>query len=88
MEKDGPISGMTVHFMDGKKMRFVWPVQAKDNYDLLRKTQLVLDRPYLCFETDTGMVVIPMANVKYIETAPRPTTVPEFFFKDVRMVES
>ncbi|MBE0625028.1 MAG: hypothetical protein IH606_09485 [Burkholderiales bacterium] len=87
MEKDDARGGMTVHFMDGKKMRFVWPKQATDNYDLLRKTQLVLDRPYLCFETDTGTVVIPMANVKFIETAPRPASVPEFFFKNVRVVE-
>jgi hypothetical protein len=87
MEKDELNSGMTIHFMDGTRMRFVWPIQAKDNYDLVRKTQLVLDRPYLCMETDTGVVVIPMANVKYIETAPKPPSVPEFFFRNVRMVE-
>jgi len=31
--------GMTVHFMDGSRMRFAAPKQAKDDWDAIRKTQ-------------------------------------------------
>ena len=79
--------GMTVHFMDGTRMRFVGPKQAKDNWDAIRKTQLILDRPYLCLETEESAMIIPLANVKYIETSPKPPSLPEFFLKDIRLVE-
>ncbi|HUU71294.1 MAG TPA: hypothetical protein VMW70_01615 [Burkholderiales bacterium] len=79
--------GLTVHFMDGSSMRFVGPKQAKDNWDAIRKTQLILDRPYLCLETEDSAMIIPMANVKYIETSPKPLSLPEFFLKDARLVE-
>ena len=79
--------GMTVHFMDGSTMRFVGPKQAKDNWDAIRKTQMILDRPYICLETEESVIIIPMANVKYLESSPKPPSLPEFFLKDVRLVE-
>ena len=79
--------GMTVHFIDGSKMRFVGPKQAKDDWDAIRKMQLILDRPYLCLETGESAMIIPMANVKYIEASPKPTSLPEFFLKDTTLVE-
>ena len=79
--------GLTVHFMDGTKMRFTGPKQAKDDWDAIRKTQMILERPYLCLETDDSAIIIPMANVKYIEASPKPTSVPEFFLKDVHLVD-
>jgi hypothetical protein len=81
------VRGMTVHFMDGTRMRFVGPRQAKDDWDAIRKMQLVLDRPYLCLETEDSAMIIPMANVKYIESSPKPSSLPEFFLKSVRLVE-
>jgi hypothetical protein len=78
--------GLTIHFMDGSKMRFTGPKQAKDDWDAIRKMQLVLDRPYLCLETEDSAMIIPMANVKYIEASPKPSSVPEFFLKDVHLV--
>ena len=57
--------GMTVYFMDGSKMRFTGPKQAKDDWDAIRKTQMILERPYLCLETEDSAIIIPMANVKY-----------------------
>ena len=82
------IRGMTIHFMDGSKMRFTGPAQAKDNWDAIRKMQLILDRPYLCLETEDSSIVIPMANVKYIETSPKPPSLPEFFLRSIHVVEN
>jgi len=79
--------GLTVHLMDGTKMRFTGPKQTKDDWDAIRKTQVILDRPYLCLETEDSAIIIPMANVKYIEVSPRPSALPEFFFKSVHLVE-
>ena len=71
--------GLTVHFMDGTTMRFT----ASSN-----SPWAVLERPYLCLETEDSAIIIPMANVKYIETSPKPSSVPEFFLKNVHLVES
>ena len=84
---DKDIRGMTVHFMDGTKMRFTGPKQAKDDWDAIRKMQLILDRPYLCLETEDSAIIIPMANVKYIESSPKPTSLPEFFLRSIHVVE-
>ena len=78
--------GMTVHFMDGSRMRFVGPKQAND-WGAIRKTEPILDRPYLCLETDDGATIIPMANVKHIQTSPKPPSLPEFFLKNTSLVE-
>lgn len=80
--------GMTVHFMDGSKMRFTGPKQAKDNWDAIRKMQLILDRPYLCLETEDSAIIIPMTNVKYIESSPKPPSLPEFFLNSIHVIES
>lgn len=79
--------GLTIRFMDGSKMRFAGPKQAKDTWDAMRKIQNILDRPYLCFETDDGVVVVPTANIKYFQFAPKPQGIPEFFIKGTRIVE-
>lgn len=79
--------GMTVHFMDGSRMRLTGPKQAKDDWDAIRKTQMILDRPYLCLETEDSAIIIPMANVKYIETSPKPSSLPEFFLRSIHLVE-
>ena len=79
--------GLTVHFMDGTRMRFTGPKQAKDDWDAIRKMQLVLERPYLCLETEDSAMIIPTANIKYIESAPKPTSLPEFFLRSVHVVE-
>ena len=79
--------GMTVHFVDGSRMRFTGPKQSKDDWDAIRKLQMILDRPYLCFDTEDSVIIIPMSNVKYIETSPKPTSVPEFFLRGVHLVD-
>lgn len=88
MRDDEVHNSITIRFMDGSKMRLVGPRQAEDSWDALRKLQSILDRPYLCLETEDGAVVIPMANVKYIESYPKPPKLPEYFLRNTRIVES
>ena len=80
--------GLTVHFVDGSRMRFTGQKQSKDDWGAIRKLQTILERPYLCFETEDSAIIIPTANVKYIETSPKPSSVPEFFLKGVHLIES
>lgn len=87
MKRDEERGTITIHFMDGTKMRIAGPKQAKDNWDSIRKQQLVLDRPYLCFVTEDSAVVIPMANVKYVTMSPKPPATPEFYLTDIRIIE-
>jgi hypothetical protein len=87
-EDDTHAASITIRFIDGSKLRLAGPRQAEDTLEAMRKLQLILDRPYLCCETEDGTVIIPMANVKYIQTFPKPAKLPEYFLKNTRIVES
>jgi len=79
--------GMTVYFNDGSRLRFTGPRQAKNTWDAIRKLQSFLDRPYIVFETEDGVVVVPTTNIKYFQFSPKPEGLPEFVLKGTRVVE-
>jgi len=87
MDTDNVQSALTICFSDGSKMRFVGPKQSHDQWDAMRKMQLILDKPYLAVEMDGSVVVIPTANIKYFQFAPKPEVIPEFFLRGVEMIE-
>ena len=88
MRDDEVHGSITIRFIDGSRMRLVGPRQSEDDWDALRKLQTVLERPYLCLETEDGATIVPMANVKYIEVFPKPPKFPEYFLRSTRIVES
>lgn len=79
---------LTIHFMDGTRQQFMVPRQVADAWGQVRKLQMVLDRPQLCVETSTGLVVYPMVNIKSLElSGPAAEALPEFVVRGATPLE-
>jgi hypothetical protein len=74
-------------FSDGSRMHFVGPKQSQDQWDAMRKMQLILDKPYLAIEMDGSVGVIPPPTSIVFRFAPKPEVIPEFFPRGVEMIE-
>jgi hypothetical protein len=80
---------LKIHFMDGTAMVLQYPrLSGPDpsNISLIRK---FLEADRIKAQTENGIIVIPLQNVKYIMVSPGPDQLPDnmLVLKDVRVVE-
>lgn len=69
--------GMIIYFTDGTKKVLEFPPQAADgDANLADKLKAILEARHLTIEADGALVVIPLQNVKYIQSYPAPKKLP------------
>ena len=69
--------GMIIYFTDGTKKVLEFPQQAAvGDANLADKLKAILEARHLTFEADGALVVIPLQNVKYIQSYPAPKKLP------------
>ena len=68
--------GITIHFMDGTKMKLDFPKQVEKPSAL--KLKEILSARHLVAETEGVLLVFPFDNIKYIEAFPAPAALPDF----------
>jgi hypothetical protein len=78
-----------IHFMDGTETMFQYPrLSGEDpsNLSLMRKS---LETDRIVAHTSTGIVIVPLQNVKYLQVSPGPDKLPDnkLVLKDARIVE-
>ena len=76
---------LTVHFIDGTKISVSFPQQIKDPAMMASKVQKALQANELAFEAEGELIVIPTANVKYLQLHPAPQKLPEMVVKGARL---
>ena len=61
-----------IHFMDGTKIVFKYPrlqaKQAMDSSTIASTVKKALDQDKIVVEADGSLIVIPVRNIKYIQT--------------------
>jgi hypothetical protein len=62
-----PTQGLTVHFMDGKKISFGFPNQAANAAARQIRFEEFLKSNYLLVIADGVLTVLPVANIKAIQ---------------------
>jgi len=67
---------LIVHFNDATTLSFIFPRQADDR-SVTEKIRQVLSGEQLIIEADGSLYVIPQTNVKYMQTYPAPSALPE-----------
>ena len=68
---------MVIHFIDGTKKVLEFPPQlAEGDANLAAKLKEMLEARNLTIEADGALVVIPLDNVKYIQSYPAPKKLP------------
>jgi hypothetical protein len=73
--------GLTIHFMDGSKMKLDFPKQAASDAGAAVKLKEILSAGYIVADVDGVLITIPFANVKYLSLHPAPATLPEYVIK-------
>lgn len=73
--------GITIHFIDGSKMRLDFPKQTLNEIGAVLKLKEVLAKNQLIAEVDGVLLVIPFHNIKYIEAHPAPAKLPEYVIR-------
>jgi hypothetical protein len=69
--------GLVIHFMDGTKKVLEFPQQVADS-DVAAAAKLkdALEARHLVIEAEGALVVIPLDNVKYLQSYPAPKKLP------------
>jgi hypothetical protein len=69
--------GLIIHFMDGSKKLLEFPQQVADS-DVAAAAKLkeALEARHLVVEAEGALIVIPLANVKYLQLYPAPKKLP------------
>jgi hypothetical protein len=73
--------GITIHFIDGSKMRLDFPKQTLNEIGTVLRLKEVLAARHLVAEVDGALLVVPFENVKYIQAHPAPAKLPDYIIK-------
>ena len=73
--------GITIHFIDGSKIKLDFPKQTLNEMGTAIKLKEILAARQLVAEVDGVLLVIPFENVKYIDAHPAPSKLPEYIIK-------
>ena len=69
--------GLIIHFMDGSKKLLEFPQQVADSdVTAAAKLKEALEARHLVIEAEGALIVIPLANVKYLQLYPAPKKLP------------
>jgi len=79
---------MVIHFMDGTKIVFKYPkLNEKEDASIASKVKKALDQDKIVVQTYDSMIVMPVANIKYIQVSPPPDALPDGILKNAEIVE-
>lgn len=76
---------LTVHFMDGTKLSVSFPEQVQDLATMASRVQKALEASELAFEAEGELIVIPTANIKYLQLHPSPERLPDTVVQGARL---
>ena len=79
--------GMTVHFMDGSKLKLSFPKQTKTDEVVSIRMEKLLDKPALMVQADGALLSIPFSSIKYLQVYPVPGGLPDYVIKGASVVE-
>ena len=73
---------MLIHFNDGSNRLFEFPAPVADSdANLAARLKEALDARHLILEVDGALVVIPVDNIKYLQSYPAPKKLPAYAIK-------
>ena len=73
---------MIIHFNDGSNRLFEFPAPVADSdANLAARLKEALDARHLILEADGALVVVPVDNIKYLQSYPAPKKLPAYAIK-------
>ena len=75
----------TIHFIDGTKLSLSAPVQVDNLALMASRIQKSLESPTLALEAEGELIVIPTANIKYMQVHPAPERLPDSVIRGAKL---
>ena len=77
---------MTVFFLDGTRVSFVYPRQSgSDQAAIVNTVKKAIDAERLVLEVTGDLMVIPIRSVKYVQVSPAPPHLPSGILRGARL---
>jgi len=77
--------GMTIHFMDGVKLQVDFPKQVKSDEAVPLRLDKIITHQGLLVAADGALLMIPFANVRYLQVYPAPGKLPDYAIKEATL---
>ena len=77
---------LVIHFMDGSKIDARFPRQTTDPIKVAQNIRKAMDLDKLTIEMEGQLMLIPLANVKYLQVSPAPDNLPEGVIKGASLI--
>jgi hypothetical protein len=74
--------GLTIYFNDGSKVSFSFPQQITHDELIAGRMDKLLEKKALVVQADGALMVIPFANIKYMQLYASPPKLPDYVIKD------
>lgn len=72
---------LTIHYTDATNETFIFPKQAIDHFDLMKKLHKAMTIDRIVIEADGRLHIIPLFAVKRLEFSPVPDKLPDGVIK-------
>jgi hypothetical protein len=77
---------MTVFFLDGTKVSFLYPRQSgTDQAAIVNTVKKAIESERLVVEVEGDLLVIPIRSVKYVQVSPAPAHLPSGILRRARL---
>jgi hypothetical protein len=80
--------GLTIHFMDGSKLKLEFPKQTASESAAAVKLKEILSAGYIVADVEGVLMTIPFTNVKYLSLHPAPRALPEYVIKAAKVSDA
>jgi hypothetical protein len=82
-----PLAHLTVTFMDGTVQVYGLNEMQGDDLQMASRIKTMMESNFLALETDQGLILMPMYNIRSIEVSPAPPKLPDTVITNVSIVE-
>lgn len=82
-----PVKHLYIFFNDGQRMSLAFPTQTEDPLVAIHGLREQMNLPYLSFEVDGDLLMIPRESIKYIQVCPAPKGLPGQTIRGATLLE-
>ena len=82
---DGEKRFLTIHYVNGAKQKFEFPVQPDETLSAAGRIKELLASNQLIIELEDRVLIIPFQSIQSIEVSPPPEKIPATAIRNVRL---
>lgn len=81
------VKHLYIFFNDGQRMSLSFPTQKEDPLQAIRGLREQMNTPFVSFEVDGDLLMIPRESIKYLQVCPMPAALPELTIQGAEVID-